>query len=107
MKKLLSALIIAITASAFTMATPVISFAADEQRKEVDKRIELNSATVDELVTSGAAGKELAQKIVELREQLGSFQNYDDLKELNIPADQLEKLQFNTTIQGIAADCTC
>lgn len=106
MKKLLLALVVAVTASVFTLSTPVISFAAEE-RQEVENRIELNSATVDELVATGAVSKELAEKIIELREQLGSFQTYDDLNELNISADQLEKLQFNTTIQGIAADCTC
>ncbi len=106
MKKLLLALVVAVTASVFALATPAISLAAEE-RKEVEHRIELNNASVDELVATGAVSKELAQKIIELREQLGSFQSYDDLKELNIPADQLEKLQWNTTIQGIAADCTC
>ena len=106
MKKLLLALIVAVTASVLSFTAPVISFAAEE-RQEVEQRIELNSATVEELVATGAVSKELAEKIIDLREQLGSFQTYDDLKELNIPADQLEKLHFNTTIQGIASDCTC
>ncbi|MEI3478490.1 MAG: hypothetical protein V8Q84_04510 [Bilophila sp.] len=44
---------------------------------------------------------------MELRDQLGSFQGYEDLDELEIPANQLEKLRWNTTIQGIASDCNC
>ena len=50
---------------------------------------------------------EVAKKIVELRDQLGSFQSYDDLNELELPKDQMDKLRWNTTIQGIASDCNC
>lgn len=83
------------------------AFSADPARKEVEKRYELNSATAEELAGTGAVPLDLAKKIVELRDQLGSFQGYEDLEELEIPADQLEKLRWNTTIQGIASDCNC
>ena len=74
---LLSSLIIA----------PAGSFAADAAR------IELNKAT--------------AAKIVELRESLGGFQSFDDLGELSLPADQMQKLQDKTSVQGISSDCNC
>lgn len=83
------------------------AFSADPDRNEVEKRYELNSATAEELAGTGAIPLDLAKKIVELRDQLGSFQGYEDLDELEIPADQLEKLRWNTTIQGIASDCNC
>ena len=56
---------------------------------------------------TGAVSLEVAKKIVELRDQLGSFQSYDDLNELELPKDQMDKLRWNTTIQGIASDCNC
>ena len=34
-------------------------------------------------------------------------QSYDDLNELELPKDQMDKLRWNTTIQGIASDCNC
>ena len=69
--------------------------------------VELNSATAEELAGTGAVSLEVAKKIVELRDQLGSFQSYDDLNELELPKDQMDKLRWNTTIQGIASDCNC
>ena len=106
MKKIFVTLLVAFMAVGFTMALPAASFAA-EQRKEVEKRVELNNVSAKDLAATGAVPLAVAKKIVELREQLGSFQNYDDLKELNIPKEQMDKLQQNTTIQGIASDCTC
>ena len=107
MKKFSLTLFVALAALMFTLASPVFSLAAEEERKEVEQRLELNNVSAEELAATGAVSKELAEKIIELREQLGSFQTYDDLNELKIPAGELEKLQINTTIQGIAADCTC
>ena len=106
MKKLLMALMVAVMASSFSIAPAVVSFAAEE-RKEVENRLELNNVNEQELTATGAVTPEIAKQIIELREQLGSFQNYGDLEELKIPKDQMEKLQQNTTIQGIASDCTC
>lgn len=106
MKKFILTLMLAVLATGFSAALADYSFAASD-REEVAERLELNNVTVDQLVGTGAVSKEIAEKIVDLREQLGSFQSYDDLEELNIPKEQLEKLQFNTTIQGIAADCNC
>lgn len=55
------------------------------------KRFELNSATAEELAGTGAVSLEVAKKIVELRDQLGSFQSYDDLNELELPKDHVDK----------------
>lgn len=106
MKRIISALMIAAMAACFSFAAVSGSHAA-EDRKEVEQRLELNNVTAKELAATGAVSLEIAEKIIELREQLGSFQNYGDLEELKIPKEQLEKLQQNTTIQGIASDCTC
>lgn len=78
--------------------SPVASFAA---------AIELNTATADQLAATGAVDKATAEKIVELREELGGFQSFDDLGELGISGDQLKQLQDKTSIQGISSDCNC
>lgn len=81
--------------------------AVPTDRKEVEHRLELNNVTAEELAATGAVDLATAKKIVQLREDLGGFQSYDDLKELNIPDEQFKQLEFNTTIKGIAADCNC
>ena len=97
MKKLMSFVCAALFAFSFCAVMPSNAFSADPNRQEVEKRFELNSAV----------SLEVAKKIVELRDQLGSFQSYDDLNELELPKDQMDKLRWNTTIQGIASDCNC
>lgn len=69
--------------------------------------VELNKATAEQLAATGAVDKGIADKIVQLREELGGFQSFDDLEELKIPADQMKNLQEKTSIQGISSDCNC
>ena len=106
MKKILFILMVALMAAGFTVSFTSASLAAEE-RQEVENRLELNNVTAEELAATGAVPLETAKKIVELREQLGSFQKYEDLEELKIPEEQFKQLQYKTTIQGIASDCTC
>ena len=95
------------------LAVPAVPLMTSEaqavptDRKEVEHRLELNNVTAEELAATGAVDLETAKKIVQLREDLGGFQSYDDLKELNLPEEQFKQLQYNTTIKGIAADCNC
>lgn len=107
MKKRMSLVCAALFAFSLCVAMPSSAFSADPSRQEVETRYELNSATAEELAGTGAVSLEIAKKIVELRDQLGSFQSYDDLNELELPKEQMDKLRWNTTIQGIASDCNC
>ena len=111
MKKLISFVCAALFAFSFCAVMPSNAFSADPNRQEVEKRFELPSgvgqSTAEELAGTGAVSLEVSKKIVELRDQLGSFQSYDDLNELELPKDQMDKLRWNTTIQGIASDCNC
>jgi DNA uptake protein ComE-like DNA-binding protein len=81
------------------------AWAASDQ-KEVANRIELNNAKVEQIVSFGVVSEEEAKKIVNLRDDLGGFQSYDDLLEV-LPKEKVEKLKPYTTIKGIASDCTC
>ena len=95
-----------LVASTLVLTTAEVQ-AVPTDRKEVEHRLELNNITAEELAATGAVDLATAKKIVQLREDLGGFQSYDDLKELNIPDEQFKQLQYNTTIKGIAADCNC
>lgn len=94
---------------AFPAASPFLpeQAAAASDREEVAERLELNQVSAEQLAATGAVDLETAKKIMDLRDQLGSFQSYEDLEELNIPEEVFKQLQYNTTISGIAADCNC
>ncbi|MEN6441895.1 MAG: helix-hairpin-helix domain-containing protein [Syntrophobacter sp.] len=81
------------------------AWAASDQ-KEVVNRVELNNAKVEQIVSFGVVTEEEAKKIVNLRDDLGGFQSYEDLLEV-LPKEKVEKLKPYTTIKGIASDCTC
>lgn len=107
MNRLLGIFFLALTL--LVPAAPLLhaSGAFAEERQEVKERLELNSVSANQLVDKGIVDMELAKKIIKLRDELGGFQSYDDLNELNIPKDTMDKIHFNTTIKGIASDCTC
>ena len=112
MKKLMSFVCAALFAFSFCAVMPSNAFSADYGERKIHPtagitaigaRMPLVAFNIN-LATSDV---EVAKKIVELRDQLGSFQSYDDLNELELPKDQMDKLRWNTTIQGIASDCNC
>ena len=107
MNRIVSSLVfgLLLAGSAVMIAEPASAVPSD--RKEVTQRLELNEATAEQLAATGAVTLEQAKKIVDLREQLGSFQSYEDLQELELPDETFKQLQYNTTISGIAADCNC
>lgn len=108
MKKELCSCLLALSLAvpAASLCLPSLAGAASD-REEVAERLELNQVSAEQLAATGAVDLETAKKIMELRDQLGSFQSYEDLEELNIPEDTFKQLQYNTTISGIAADCNC
>lgn len=72
-----------------------------------DNPFELNNATEEELMERCFFSQEDAMRILELRDALGGFQNWDDLKELNLSEAQLSILAYEATISGITTDCNC
>ena len=107
MKKLMSFVCAALFAFSFCAVMPSNAFSADPNRQEVEKRFELNSATAEELAGTGAVSLEVAKKIVELRDQLRFVPELRRSQRTGTPKDQMDKLRWNTTIQGIASDCNC
>ncbi len=72
-----------------------------------DNPFELNNAGTEELMSRCFFSQEDAERILELRDSMGGFQSWDDLKELNLTAAQLSILASEATISGISTDCNC
>lgn len=77
------------------------AFAADKAN--------LNSATEEELAADPNIGADLARKIVEYRENVGDFANYEELKEVEgITDTKIKQINEHFQIEGVASfDCNC
>ncbi len=62
-----------------TMATPASAADRPAQQEMATERLNLNTATVEELVQIKGIGETLARRIVEYRDQHGPFRSVDDL----------------------------
>lgn len=51
--------------------------------KDEEKKVNLNQATKEELMTLNGVGEKKAEKIIEYREENGSFKTIEDLKNVN------------------------
>jgi competence ComEA-like helix-hairpin-helix protein len=57
-------------------------FLVFNKRKPIEKKIELNSANQEELVSLKGIGEKLSERIIKYREKIGGFQNLDQLSEV-------------------------
>ena len=96
MKRFLSSLVLSISLLA---AVPAFANSANP--------FELNSATVEDLTSRCFFSEEKALQILDLRDSMGGFQSWDDLKDLNLNEGELSILKSEATISGIAVDCGC
>ena len=69
----------------------------------------LNTATLEELAADPSIGREMAQKIVDLRSNIGDLTEWDDLKSIEGMSDAiLDKIKEKFGIAGVeSADCGC
>lgn len=90
---------------------PVLAATAEQaqeaEKEEVQERLELNAATVEQIVALGVVSADEAKKIVELRDQLGNLQSYEDLAEAGLSKETIDKLRPVTTVNYMATDCNC
>ena len=96
MTRLLSSFVLALSLFA---AVPAFANSANP--------FELNNATAEDLTSRCFFSEEKAYQILDLRDSMGGFQSWDDLKDLNLSEGELSILKSEATISGIAVDCGC
>mgnify|MGYP000969509402 CR=1 FL=1 len=76
---------------------------------DADGKMNLNTATEQELSANPAVGSEQAKGIVEFRENVGDIKSMDELLEVKgVTPEVLEKLKQAVTVEAIeGAECSC
>ncbi len=70
----------------------LVSFAGGFADAEHNAKVNINTATIEELMSLKGIGEKKAESIVEHREQIGSFTTIEDLKGVKGVGDKI----FNT-----------
>ena len=85
----------------------VFSLLAATLSAKEDDKINLNSATVEDLVKIPGIDKELAERIIETREENGEFVDMDELLDIEgVDAKLLRKLKKHIKVEELDG-CNC
>lgn len=93
----------------FYIMTLVLMFSltASGQQAEDEDKININSATVEDLAKVPGLNQELAEKIVEVREENGEFVDLDELLDIEgIDIKLLRQLKKHLKVESLD-DCNC
>ncbi len=92
----------------FILASGMISIAAEE-KKLLGKTININTATVDDFAQVPLISRELAERIVEYRDDTGDFQVMEELLQVDgFTRKMLRRIKPFLLLEGIGGDeCTC
>jgi competence ComEA-like helix-hairpin-helix protein len=90
----------------FGLSTDV---AAEEKKVLVGNTVNINTGTVEELAQVPLVGQELAEAIVEYREENGDFQVIEELLQIDgFSRNLLRRIKTFLLLEGIGGDeCTC
>ena len=80
-----------------------------EEQKLVGKTVNINTGTVEELAQVPLVSQELAEAIVEYREENGDFQVIEELLQVDgFSRNLLRRVKTFLLLEGIGGDeCTC
>jgi competence protein ComEA len=88
-----------LTAALALAAAPVAALAAGVDAKQEIAAVDVNNATVEELMAVPGIGQVIAQRIVEFREKNGPFKAVDDLlKVQGIGEKSLAKIRDHLSV---------
>ncbi len=93
----------------FYIMTLVLMFSlpASGQQAEDEDKININSATVEDLAKVPGLNQELAEKIIEVREENGEFVDLDELLDIEgIDVKVLRQLKKHLKVESLD-DCNC
>ena len=107
MRKQISTTILAFGIIALSMVLCVSMVAAEE--KLVGKTVNINTGTAEELAEVPLITEELAEAIVEYREEAGEFQVIEELLQVDgFDRKLLRRVKTFLLLEGIGGDeCTC
>ena len=96
-------------ASLLLLAMLVCTPVSAEEEKLVGKTVNINTATAEELATVPMITPELAEAIVEYREEAGEFQVIEELLQVDgFDRKLLRRIKTFLLLEGIGGDeCTC
>ena len=91
------------------MVTFCLSLCSVTAFAEGDGKLNVNSATQEQLEAVPGMNEDLAQKIMDYRDEMGDIYELDELKEIDgFSPDLVDKLKAHLSIQAIeGSDCTC
>lgn len=73
------------------------------------EKLNINSATMEELAANPAVGPDFAEKIIQYREGVGDLTSADDLNDIEgMNPERIKNIQDNFVIEGVTeVDCNC
>ncbi len=91
--------LLAALAMVIGFGVPAAAATAAESRTETPAQVDINSASVEELMSVSGIGQVIAQRIVEFREKNGPYKSVDDLlKVQGIGEKSLARIRENLSV---------
>ena len=96
--------VLIVTVLMFFISTSLIA-----AQESTSKLLNVNTATLEELSAVPGLSPDLAQKIIDYRNDMGDITNIDELKEIDgITPEVFEQIKGHIGVEGIeGSDCTC
>ena len=93
----------------FVCLLTATAFSEEKEEKLVGKTVNINTATAEELATVPLITPELAQAIVDYREEVGDFQVIEELLQVEgFNRSLLRRIKPFLLLEGLGGDeCTC